>query len=994
MSEKKVGKRLLTWVLVLVMTLSLLPLNVLAAHPVGPAKVIRPDVDKYLTYEFYVDGALYGKQQIVKNGDTLLAPETPKAATGQRFIGWYKGTEKFEGFGTTQGPITASETIRLDAKFEEVYYVYFHAPGENGNIVKTKEGMTGDKIPVDDVTFAHEPNESITGWYTDAAYTSDKVKFVTLGTKNVDLYAKVEQGHWITFDSNNGSYVAPQFVTDKTTEPTAPTRAGYTFAGWLLNGAAFTFGSALDADITLTAEWAAQNEVSYTVIHWQENANDNDYSYVESAKMTGVAGEQTKATAKSYEGFTAQTIAQQAIAGDGSTIVNVKYKRNEYQVRFFSKNGRTEYTELTITAKYGAFIGDQWPGGIWKTSPGGTTFQANIQTMPLKGFKFYKTGQGSAEARYYLQGLDGKYRWDHTDKGGSWGSTVTKEDRYSITGYTLNKSKSTEIGGWYNGAEFYYDRNSYNVVYMNNGEKVNEKSYKFEASIADAGSYTPTRPEGIDAAYVFDGWYADPDGAQPFVFTGKTMPAQNIIVYAKWAAPVHKVTFMSNGEQYNMIKDVAHKATVILPENPTPPAGEEFLGWVDENGKPFKEDTQITRNLILTARFGSRTGYKVTYDTTGGNSTPVNDSNRYGKDAAATVLDGASTALPNMVFLYWKDGAGTKYYPNSTITINGDVKLTAVYDKTPQPVSITYHSNFGTPGTSGTTVTVNNIPNNDLITVMTYEETKLPTRKGYTFAGWNTQAKGTGTAFGAGTDARIDNDGENHLYAQWTPATDTKYTVEHYQQNLENSEYTLAATDNLTGTTGTTTNAKAKTYPGFTAQAFVQQPIAPDGSTIIKIYYDRIEYKVTYQYDGAAPEGASELPTEAKYKFGAEVTVAAPATATGYNFSGWTTEDATIKEGKFEMPAKGVKLTGSFVKDDTQWYTVKYTWTGVPEGAEPPVTFPTDSNTYLGEAAAKNAVDKKYTSSSKVTGSDGFFYTFSGWDEGTVKDQVVTFNGS
>ena len=32
MSEKKVGKRLLTWVLVLVMTLSLLPLNVLAAE--------------------------------------------------------------------------------------------------------------------------------------------------------------------------------------------------------------------------------------------------------------------------------------------------------------------------------------------------------------------------------------------------------------------------------------------------------------------------------------------------------------------------------------------------------------------------------------------------------------------------------------------------------------------------------------------------------------------------------------------------------------------------------------------------------------------------------------------------------------------------------------------------------------------------------------------------------------------------------------------------
>ena len=36
MSEKKVGKRLLTWVLVLVMTLSLLPLNVLAANGGSP----------------------------------------------------------------------------------------------------------------------------------------------------------------------------------------------------------------------------------------------------------------------------------------------------------------------------------------------------------------------------------------------------------------------------------------------------------------------------------------------------------------------------------------------------------------------------------------------------------------------------------------------------------------------------------------------------------------------------------------------------------------------------------------------------------------------------------------------------------------------------------------------------------------------------------------------------------------------------------------------
>ena len=208
MSEKKVGKRLLTWVLVLVMTLSLLPLNVLAAHPV-PAKVIRPDDNKYLTYEFYVDGEKVN-EQIVKEGNPLLEPETPEAAEGQRFTGWYEGETKFEGFGIVSDPISESKTIRLDAKFVEVYYVYFHAPGDNGNIVKTKEGMTNDVITFEDVTFALDHGESITGWYTDAAYTSDKVEFVTLGTENVNLYAKVEQGHWITFESADGAAVRDQ----------------------------------------------------------------------------------------------------------------------------------------------------------------------------------------------------------------------------------------------------------------------------------------------------------------------------------------------------------------------------------------------------------------------------------------------------------------------------------------------------------------------------------------------------------------------------------------------------------------------------------------------------------------------------------------------------------------------------------------------------------------------------------------------------------------
>ena len=71
-------------------------------------------------------------------------------------------------------------------------------------------------------------------------------------------------------------------------------------------------------------------------------------------------------------------------------------------------------------------------------------------------------------------------------------------------------------------------------------------------------------------------------------------------------------------------------------------------------------------------------------------------------------------------------------------------------------------------------------------------------------------------------------------------------------------------------------------------------------------------------------------------------------------------------------------------------YTVEYKWADAPAG----VTLPTDTETYLGVAAAKAAVDKKYTNGYQFSGSDGYFYTFSGWGEGTVNGQVVTFTAS
>ena len=113
------------------------------------------------------------------------------------------------------------------------------------------------------------------------------------------------------------------------------------------------------------------------------------------------------------------------------------------------------------------------------------------------------------------------------------------------------------------------------------------------------------------------------------------------------------------------------------------------------------------------------------------------------------------------------------------------------------------------------------------------------TRTGYTQTGWATTDGGAQVyALGASYTA----DDPITLYPVWTANTNTAYTVEHWQQNVERTGYVKVDTDEKTGTTGAETVAAAKTYTGFTAQSFNQVAIAADGGTVVKIYYNRNTY--------------------------------------------------------------------------------------------------------------------------------------------------------
>lgn len=793
--------------------------------------------------------------------------------------------------------VTQTQTITVQAIFETVYTVYFCYKGRT---VATKELTdTQPSVSTGDVLVPVGADEKLTGWYFgETRYERVSTADFPAGSDTLTLTAKVDKGHWIHFNSAGGSYVAPQFVTGNTSQPADPARPGFSFEGWYEESEnRFTFGSPLTSNITLTAHWKSNTSTKYTVIHWQEKADESGWSLHETETKPGGTGAQTAAAAKSYDGFTAQTITQQTINGDGSTIVNVYYKRNVYAVKFFTikyegglLSGKyvkdKEIDSIRITAKYGANISGQWPGGIWTTSPGGSTFQASIGTMPLGGDEFFKTDQGSAKADYYLQSLAGNYVLHHTDTGGASSSTVTNEDRYPITGFTCNTAKSAKNGDRYNGAKFYYDRNSYQIVFMNHGSKEKELVKKYEQSIADAG-YTPTAPANMQD-YTFGGWFDNQKcEGSAYVFTGKKMPAHNLTLYAKWVPKTYSVT-VYDVDRTTVIKTFDVPMGGTIPESQMPEVtlgtGDSFLGWMDmQDHMPFHFDTEIHRDYKLYAKTGNAEQFEVTYALGGGSGNVPVDSNRYARGAQAVVLPATGVTPPEgKVFLYWSAaGDSTRCYPGGKLTVTGKMTLTAVYGQKTEAVRVTYHSNFAPDKTDMTAA----MPNNSTITLPGYTDLGLPENPGYTFAGWNTQANGSGTTYQPDVKVLVDTMAPgNHLYAIWAKGTGTPYEVHHYLERLEGAYPDVPKEkDNLRGETGAWTAAAAKSYDGFTPIEFEQKRIKADGSTVVEIFYTRNSYLLTYKDSLSAGVYASQT-----YKYGAAVTAIAAPTKTGYTFTGWS----------------------------------------------------------------------------------------------------------
>ena len=192
--------------------------------------------------------------------------------------------------------------------------------------------------------------------------------------------------------------------------------------------------------------------------------------------------------------------------------------------------------------------------------------------------------------------------------------------------------------------------------------------------------------------------------------------------------------------------------------------------------------------MTLYARWKGDT-YTVTYQVHGGNS--YADPGKYAHGSEAKVLTFEATGLTvpkGQEFSHWTSDSGTEVNPGQTLSISGDITLTAVFvDQVDVPtVTVTYDPNGGT----GTDMTTEAMPVNSEFEAWYYpQDWTAPT--GYKFKEWNTASDGSGVAYAPNSKFRADTAGNNVLYAQYevdeSQTKDLSYTVE-YRVDSESGE--------------------------------------------------------------------------------------------------------------------------------------------------------------------------------------------------------------
>lgn len=738
-----------------------------------------------------------------------------------------------------------------------------------------------------------------------------------------------------------------------------PKKAEFEFLRWGDAGLPETFPS---FGVAYDAKWT-QRAATYTVHHLFENANDSEYveDFERIQTKKGEIDKDTVATpyTLNISGFIPQSITQEKIREDGSTSVNVYYKRKIVTLSFDGNGGSWLEVQKKI-GKYGStftppstdnLVREDYKYEGWN-KPVPETYPLENETFVAVWTKEFDT----YTVKYYFQnksatGYDLNATLTETRKGSIGTTTAVAADRYQgfndpvVTQTTITEGGSAVV-------EVRYDRKEYTLTYKLNGGSINNST----ADVTTKGYYeTAVIPISapIRARYRFTGWNV----AVPSTYTS------DLTLTACWEESeatyvVHHKYENVNNDSY--IEDESQRETLwgAIGQN-TKAVAKTVTGFEVQS---FSQQIIAKNNTTEVSINYRRKRVQLTFNANTGAWSDGTVKTVEGKFGGSVTIPSTATlkkedyefkgwspsvplifpafnaeynaqweqAFANYKVEYYREKIDTSDYElfysveNKKGRISSKTTETADLRDGFEPAVIT-QAEILQDGSSVVKVEYarkiieltldpnggkwsNNSTDNKVIKgkygAATAGLYTVPVREDFAFVDWEPNLPSTFPV-------------ANKTYtAEWSQ-TVAEYTVHHLFENIPNEEFTEDKTllQQKDGKIGNYTKAAAYDITGFVPQSFVQTTVLEDGSASVSIYYKRV--RVTFTFDGNG--GSWTVPRTVTGKFGAVVTK--PSTTDlireDYEFNGWSPSvPSTFPETDLTFTAQWQQVKAA--------YSVKY----------------------------------------------------------------------
>ena len=822
----------------------------------------------------------------VKTGYTFLGWSTDKSATSAK----YQNNASVSNL-TSQNGGTVTLYAVWSVNSYNVTFKYKDASGTD--VAKTTAYNYGTEVTAPSVPGYSDNNYD----YTFSSW-SPAVSTVTGDVTYTAQYTRTAINYKLTLVNGSSSSSVEYSVSSEKTLGT-PVKTGYTFTGWLVTtaGGSWTTGATFSsADTTsgkygnaaLTAQWTANTyTVKFNSNGGSGTMSDETFTYDEAKALT--ANTFTK-TGYTFAGWAASSTGTKAyddgqsvknLASSGMVTLYAVWTANTYTVKFNSNGGTGNMSDETFTYD---------------------------ETKALTGNKFTRDG-------YTFAG---------------WAKSATGEKAYSDGDSVSNLAYSGTVTLY-----AVWTANTYTVKFNSNGGSgtMSDETFTYDQSKAlTANAFTRT-------GYMFSGWNTSSDGNgtsysdSASVKNLASADGSSATLYAQWKIINTTVYETTNTLTNSKVQSGDYNTVITLTDPTDAEEGKEFDKWEVTSGDgKVKYDTD---NKVWNFTFGTSDTYiKAVYSDIGYKVLISNASNGAEEDYYLESSDGtdkytlgSTVTLPSQSVTGYRHtgwsvsgdgGKGTLIVDkdsNGNVTSatykigSSDAKITAEF--TPINYTVAFNSNTGYGNMNVQSFTYDTAK---ALTANTF------TKTGYTFAGWNTTADGTGTSYADGASVKNLSSTEGAsvtLYAQWKA---NSYTVS-FDSN--GGSGTMAdetfAYDTAKALTANTFTKTGYTFAGWNSTADGKGTSYADGVSVknlavtdgaeITLYaqWKANTYTVSFNANG----GTGTMNDETFTYDQSNALTSNEFTRTGYTFAGWAASADGEKAYSDRQSVKNIASSGT-----------------------------------------------------------------------------------